>query len=173
MISLKNIPLIISKVLRRLYDTLDFLYIINKTYINKYNTINPHRRASLPTKCLITIDTTHFDNSFEVPDESKPFSTYDTKHLFCLQLGKKQLKQPASTKHCKQNHLRHSWNSSTKILHTTTMNSLSTNSSEQKKKQNDFNKKMLVNVIKEKNIKQYDTVVKDKNKKKITLRVAA
>ena len=53
--------------------------------------MNKNRRASLPTKCLITIDITHLDNSFEVPDESKPFSTYDTKHLFFFQLEKNNL----------------------------------------------------------------------------------
>ena len=53
--------------------------------------MRPHLNISLPTKCVITIDKTHLENSFDVPDESKPFSTYDTKHLFCIQSEKRQL----------------------------------------------------------------------------------
>lgn len=130
--------------------------------------MSQYRRASLPSKCLITIDKTHLDNSFEVPEESKPFSTYDTKHLFFFQLGKKQLKQKTlSISQKKKIHLSRSWNNRTKILHTETSNSASTtntNCSEQKAKF-DFNKNKLINVIMEKTSKEYSTVNKKKCKK--------
>ena len=130
--------------------------------------MNKNRRASLPTKCLITIDITHLDNSFEVPDESKPFSTYDTKHLFFFQLGKKQFKQKTlSNSQKKKIKLSRSWNSRTKILHTEISNSESTtntNCSRQKVKI-DFNKNKLINVIRGKTSKKNNNDNKKKSKK--------
>ena len=121
--------------------------------------MRPHRNISLPTKCVITIDKTHLENSFDVPDESKPFSTYDTKHLFCIQSEKRQLKQPSLKLNQKK------WNSSSNVIHKSTLNSESTNSSEQRK--NEFNKTMLINVIKVRAIKKNSKGV-NKRKNKIT-----
>lgn len=130
--------------------------------------MNKNRRASLPTKCLITIDITHLDNSFEVPDESKPFSTYDTKHLFFFQLRKKQLKQKTlSNSQKKKIKLSRSWNSRTKILHTETSifeSTTNTNCSRQKVKI-DFNKNKLINVIRGKTLKKNNNDNKKKSKK--------
>ena len=80
--------------------------------------MRPHRNISLPTKCVITIDKTHLENSFDVPDESKPFSTYDTKHLFCIQSEKRQLKQLSLKLNQKK------WNSSSNVIHKSTLNNV-------------------------------------------------
>ena len=128
--------------------------------------MNKNRRASLPTKCLITIDITHLDNSFEVPDESKPFSTYDTKHLFFFQLGKKQFKQKTlSNSQKKKIKLSRSWNSRTKILHTSNSESTTNTKCSRQKVKIDFNKNKLINVIRGKTLKKNNNDNKKKSKK--------